>query len=57
LLIVAAFGGDSRNPHLPHNHETNQVVYPGTHDNDTVLGWWQKAGEKEKKHVSGSFLL
>jgi 4-alpha-glucanotransferase len=57
LLIVAAFGGDSRNPHLPHNHETNQVVYPGTHDNDTVLGWWQKADEKEKKHVSGLFYL
>ncbi|CAM8900957.1 unnamed protein product [Rhodiola kirilowii] len=34
----AAFGGGSDNPHLPHNHENNQVVYSGTHDNDTVRG-------------------
>ena len=32
----AAFGSDSDNPHLPHNHEHDQVVYTGTHDNDTV---------------------
>lgn len=32
----AGFGSDSNNPHLPHNHEGNQVVYTGTHDNDTV---------------------
>lgn len=31
-----AFGGGSDNPHLPHNHEMDQVVYTGTHDNDTV---------------------
>lgn len=31
-----AFGGGSGNPHLPHNHEFDQVVYTGTHDNDTV---------------------
>lgn len=30
------FGSDADNPHLPHNHEHNQVVYTGTHDNDTV---------------------
>ena len=30
------FGSDAKNPHLPHNHEQNQVVYTGTHDNDTV---------------------
>lgn len=30
------FGSDAENPHLPHNHEENQVVYTGTHDNDTV---------------------
>lgn len=30
------FGSGADNPHLPHNHEHNQVVYTGTHDNDTV---------------------
>ena len=28
------------NAHDPENHEPNQVVYTGTHDNDTVCGWW-----------------
>eukprot|EP00850_Spirogloea_muscicola_P003837 SM000016S01825 [mRNA] locus=s16:22618:27177:- [translate_table: standard] len=46
-----AFGGDPSNPHIPHNHEVNQVVYPGTHDNDTVLGWWKKAPQDEKKQT------
>jgi 4-alpha-glucanotransferase len=36
FIFVTAFGGGSDNPHLPHNHELDQVVYTGTHDNDTV---------------------
>lgn len=36
ILLYPGFGGDAKNPHLPHNHEGNQVVYTGTHDNDTV---------------------
>jgi hypothetical protein len=35
-ICRTAFGGGSDNPHLPHNHEMDQVVYTGTHDNDTV---------------------
>ncbi|KAH9718309.1 4-alpha-glucanotransferase DPE1 /amyloplastic [Citrus sinensis] len=35
-VLQFGFGSDSKNPHLPHNHERNQVVYTGTHDNDTV---------------------
>ena len=31
---------------LPHNLKTNQVVYTGTHDNDTVVGWWSKQSEE-----------
>jgi len=31
---------------LPHNHHYNQVIYTGTHDNDTVLGWWNKQSEE-----------
>ncbi|KAJ7532353.1 hypothetical protein O6H91_13G000200 [Diphasiastrum complanatum] len=50
-VLQFAFGSDSKNPHLPHNHELDQVVYPGTHDNDTVLGWWQKAEKEEQENV------
>lgn len=38
-VLQFAFNEDYNNPHLPHNHEVNDVVYTGTHDNDTTLGW------------------
>ncbi|KAG0571609.1 hypothetical protein KC19_VG026800 [Ceratodon purpureus] len=48
-VLQFAYGNNSRNPHLLHNHEFDQVVYPGTHDNDTCVGWWKKATDKEKE--------
>ena len=33
---------DPKNPFLPHNHTPNSVVYSGTHDNNTTVGWWQQ---------------
>ena len=42
-VLHFAFGGDSRNVYLPHHHEPDSVVYTGTHDNDTTLGWWAAA--------------
>src|ERR1019366_9148009 len=33
------------------NQRANSVVYPGTHDNDTTLGWYATAGEKTRDHV------
>ncbi|KAM0952929.1 putative 4-alpha-glucanotransferase [Dioscorea sansibarensis] len=50
-VLEFAFGSDPDNPHLPHNHEPNQVVYTGTHDNDTILGWWQNISDKERCSV------
>lgn len=50
-VLQFAFGGDARNPYLPHNHTHDSVVYTGTHDNDTTLGWWQHADEHVKAHV------
>ena len=38
-VLQFAFNENNDNPHLPHNHEINDVVYTGTHDNDTTLGW------------------
>jgi 4-alpha-glucanotransferase len=40
-VLQFAFGGDPRtSPFLPHNHERDLVVYTGTHDNNTIVGWW-----------------
>jgi len=38
-VLQFAFDGNNHNPHLPHHHHSNDVVYTGTHDNDTTLGW------------------
>lgn len=37
--------------HLPHTYEAGAVAYPGTHDNDTTLGWWNDAPEAVRRHV------
>ncbi|XP_042017244.1 4-alpha-glucanotransferase, chloroplastic/amyloplastic-like [Salvia splendens] len=50
-VLQFGFGSDAENPHLPHNHEENQVVYTGTHDNDTIQGWWDVLPEEEKSNV------
>ena len=50
-VLQFGFGGDANNPHLPHNHECNQVVYTGTHDNDTIGGWWEALNQEEKSNV------
>jgi 4-alpha-glucanotransferase len=40
-ILQFAFGSDAHaNDFLPHNYPRNKVVYTGTHDNDTVVGWW-----------------
>ena len=49
-VLLFAFSGDSAtNPYLPHNLVENCVVYTGTHDNNTVLGWFQKEAKPEDK--------
>ncbi|MFN2452744.1 MAG: 4-alpha-glucanotransferase [Pyrinomonadaceae bacterium] len=39
-ILQFAFGGDPHNADLPHNYKRNVVVYTGTHDNDTIVGWF-----------------
>ncbi|MDQ6952440.1 MAG: 4-alpha-glucanotransferase [Mariprofundaceae bacterium] len=50
-ILHFAFGGDASNPYLPHQHTQDMVVYTGTHDNDTTLGWWQAASDHEQQHI------
>jgi 4-alpha-glucanotransferase len=50
-VLQFAFGGDATNAYLPHNLRPNGVVYPGTHDNDTTLGWYASADAALRDHV------
>ena len=47
-ILQFGFGGDGGHEFLPHNYTTSTVVYTGTHDNDTVQGWWHSAPESER---------
>jgi len=40
---------DPNNGFLPHRHDPNLVVYTGTHDNDTTLGWWRNSSTPEER--------
>ena len=40
VVLQFAFDGSADNPHLPRHHRRNAVVYTGTHDNDTTVGWY-----------------
>ncbi len=53
-ILQFAFGDTAKNPYLPHNYEHNSVVYTGTHDNDTSLGWYNGLTdiEKHKVHIA-----
>ena len=52
-VLLFAFGDDlSTNPYAPHNHERDCVVYTGTHDNNTVRGWFKgEATPEDKKRL------
>ncbi len=44
-ILQFAFGNDPQAPTFkPHNYVRNLVAYTGTHDNDTVVGWWNSSG-------------
>jgi 4-alpha-glucanotransferase len=52
-LLLSAFDGDlTTNPHCPHNHVKNSVIYTGTHDSNTIKGWFEKeAGPEVKRRL------
>jgi 4-alpha-glucanotransferase len=40
VVLQFGFSGGPRNPHRPENHVESVVVYTGTHDTETAVGWW-----------------
>ena len=47
-ILEFAFDSSEANDYLPHNYPKNCIVYTGTHDNDTVVGWFDTASEEDK---------
>lgn len=55
-LLFAFDGSLSTNPYIPYNHVENCIVYTGTHDNNTVKGWFvHDAGKTEKENLLAYF--
>jgi len=55
-VLHFAFGrGMPDNPYIPHNHRHNCVVYAGTHDNDTTVGWWEGSATDEERENFKSY--
>ena len=48
-ILGFAFDSGEENDYLPHTYTKNCVVYTGTHDNDTLVGWFQKAKEEDRQ--------
>lgn len=47
-VLQFAFSDAGAHAYLPHRLNENRVIYTGTHDNDTTLGWWSTLNEKER---------
>ncbi|MCW0483549.1 4-alpha-glucanotransferase [Gaoshiqia sediminis] len=54
-VLQFAYASDASNVNLPHNYNQNFVVYTGTHDNDTTIGWLKTATKEERKNLKRYF--
>lgn len=51
-ILQFAFDSGPDNPYLPENYQPDFVVYTGTHDNNTTLGWWQSLTRTQRRPIA-----
>jgi len=51
LVLHFAFENDVDNSHLPHRHSPNNIIYTGTHDNNTTIGWYKDLTESGRQQL------
>jgi 4-alpha-glucanotransferase len=56
VVLQFAWGGGTNNVHLPHMHYENSFCYPGTHDNETAVGWWKGSANAQDKQYLKAYL-
>lgn len=49
MKVLQFAWSDPKNPFLPHNHNPNSVVYSGTHDNNTTIGWFHDEVDRDMR--------
>jgi 4-alpha-glucanotransferase len=55
-VLQFGFGDVGAHTHLPHTYTSEKVVYTGTHDNDTSLGWWESAATEHERQQAEAYL-
>lgn len=50
-VLEFAFDSGEENDYLPHKYTNNCVVYTGTHDNDTLMGWLETANPEDVRYA------
>ncbi len=55
-VLEFAFSSGAADPFLPHNFERNCVVYTGTHDNDTICGWYQRSSTPGERDYARKYM-
>jgi 4-alpha-glucanotransferase len=55
-VLLFAFDGGASNPYALHNHRPDAVLYTGTHDNNTVRGWFETEASPEQKEKLAAYL-
>lgn len=56
MKVLQFAWSDPTNAFLPHNHPMNSVVYTGTHDNNTTVGWWLNETDEGTRRFLGEYL-
>jgi 4-alpha-glucanotransferase len=54
VVLQFAFDGDVNGTHEPHNHTEDSVAYAGTHDSDTLRGWWDSLGDAKRERAAAA---
>lgn len=55
-ILQFAFNSDANNSFLPHNFKNDYIVYTGTHDNDTILGWYKNSSSEKERDYARRFM-
>jgi 4-alpha-glucanotransferase len=55
-ILQFGFGNKGAHIYLPHQYEPDCVVYTGTHDNDTTVGWWNTTATQDEKKLATAYL-
>jgi 4-alpha-glucanotransferase len=55
-IVQFAFANGPQDPFLPHNHPRDCIAYTGTHDNDTIRGWFEKTSTEHERAFAKKYM-